>query len=205
MKECYPIKRCESEDKSSRVEQAKSLCDLLVSSGIDYEYCISHDEVLGCGDSREYYEKYRDYLGDYTICKNLVIHERKGQHRTFLVITSDDKSVDLKDLRDTLHVSKLEFASGEELRDLLDTYPGNVSLFNLMYDTERKVELVVDDEILGKELLAFHPLYNGMSLFLRPDEAFKFVSLIGRDVLVEHLTGRESGERGKVYQKALAN
>lgn len=56
----------------------------------------------------------------------------------------------------------------------------NVSIFNLIYDQKRQVNLVLDAEILHSSLIAFHPLYNGMSVFLKPEGVLKFLELRGR-------------------------
>ncbi len=90
--------------------------------------------------------------------------------------------MDLKQLREQLGCGKLEFASSEDLEALLRTYPGNVSIFHLLYDEEKRVNLVLDQELLEYPSLAFHPLYNGMSLFLEPKEVLKFLERIEHEV-----------------------
>ena len=70
------------------------------------------------------------------------------------------------------------------MKDLLNTEPGNVSLFNIMYDKEKQVNLIIDEDLLTGKSLAFHPLYNGMSVFLKPTECFKFLKLIDRKCCV---------------------
>ncbi len=110
----------------------------------------------------------------------MVLRERKGEKRYFLIVTEEDKSVDLKKLKEQLGCGKLEFAKEEDLETLLKTYPGNVSIFHLLYETEKKVNLVLDQDLLQYPLLAFHPLYNGMSLFLEPGEVLKFLEKIDR-------------------------
>lgn len=168
---------------------------------IPYAWCIKHPEVIGCSESRSYYQRYQEYLGDdYSICKHLLVHERKGEKRTFLIIVDDEKSVDLKSLREQLQCSKLEFVSSEELDELLHTVPGNVSLFHMKFDVEHKVSLVIDSELIDKSLLAFHPLYNGMSLFLTPDSAMKYLDSIDRTAII---TDVPSKEKERVLEKVM--
>ena len=119
------------------------------------------------------------------------MHERKGKHRKFLIITDQSKQVDLKKLKDVLVSTKLEFISEEELYYLLNTYPGNISIFNLLYDNARQVELIIDKELLKSELLVFHPLYNGMSMFIKPEEIIKFLSMINRNSIMTKLPEKE--------------
>ena len=101
------------------------------------------------------------------------------------------KQIDLKKLKEVLDSSKLEFISEEELATLLNTYPGNVSVFNLLYDQEQQVELIIDEELLTSDLLVFHPLYNGMSMFIKPSEIMKFLKMIKRRSMMTELPEKE--------------
>lgn len=169
--------------KWEKIKEARSFCEYLEEEKIEYQYCIKHPEVLGCDESKRYYQRFRDYIGEsYGICKHLVLRERKGEKRYFLIVTDENKSVDLKKLKERLDCGKLEFASKEELETFLKTYPGNVSIFHLLYETEQKVNLVLDQELLEYPSLAFHPLYNGMSVFLEPQEVIKFLQKMNRTV-----------------------
>lgn len=173
------------EQKLGKIKVGQDFCQELTEMGISYLWCIKHQEVLGCSESRTYYQRYQEYLGsDYAIGKHLLVHERKGEKRTFLIIVEDEKSVDLKELKEQLRCSKLEFCSEEELMELLHTIPGNVSLFHLKYDVENKISLIMDQELLEKRLIAFHPLYNGMSLFITPDELAKYLEVTKRTATI---------------------
>lgn len=174
-----------------KLKKAQIFCDYLEKKNINYEYCFKHPEVLSCDESENYYQRFCSYVEKYTICKNLVVHERKGQHRKFLIITDQSKQIDLKKLKEVLDSSKLEFISEEELATLLNTYPGNVSVFNLLYDQEQQVELIIDEELLTSDLLVFHPLYNGMSMFIKPSEIMKFLKMIKRRSMMTELPEKE--------------
>lgn len=173
------------QQKFTKIKIGQDFCQELDSKGILYLWCIRHPEVIGCSESRSYYQRYQEYLGnDYSICKHLVVHERKGKKRTFLIVVDDEKSVDLKSLKEELECSKLEFVNSSELNDLLHTVTGNVSLFHLKFDINHKVNIIVDRELLDKSLLAFHPLYNGMSLFLTPDSTLQYLKTIDRTATI---------------------
>lgn len=187
----------------TRIGEAKNFCSYLDQSGIDYQLCIKHPEVRGCGESEEYYKRFDSYLDfDYSICKHILVKERKGEKRVYLIIVDQNKKVDLNALKDMLECKKLEFVNEEEMRTLLNTNPGNVSIFNMINDKEEKVNLVIDYELLSKQSLAFHPLYNGMSLFLTPDNMVKFLVDINRKANIidvpEKDTQKEIEEKVKV-------
>lgn len=185
-----------------KIDKALSFCQYLDRHGVHFDRCIKHPMVLGCEDSTLYYERFRDYLFDeYVICKNLFVQERKGDKRKFLIITDSKKKVDLRSLREMINSKKLEFACEDTMEDLLHTTPGNVSLFNIVYDDDKKVDLIIDQDLLKASELAFHPLYNEMSIFLKPKECLKFLKLIGREATF--LPIKDMGENK--YQKTIAS
>lgn len=184
-------------ERLNRIINAKKMCEELSRYGIEYEWCIKHPEVLGCDDSRKYYKRYETYIGNnYCICKNLLIQERKGTKRHFLIILPDDKLIDLKEEKARLKTSKLEFASIDKMYTLLNTTPGNVSIFNILYDKENVVELLLDKDIFKSKLVAFHPLYNGMSVFIKPEDIFTFLISCHKKYQIE-----EIAEKPKIYIK----
>lgn len=61
----------------------------------------------------------------------------------------------------------------------------------MKFDVSHKVELIFDSSLLDKSLLAFHPLYNGMSLFLSPDNAMKYLDTINRKATIMDVPSKE--------------
>ena len=174
------------------IDMAYRFLHFLDSKGIHYDRCVKHKKVVGCFESSKYYKRFEEYLGDtYTICKNLLVQERKGEKRKFLIITDSKKRVNLSDLKEQMDTKKLEFVGEEDMKSLLHTTPGNVSLFNVISDKEKKVNIVIDEELLSKEELAFHPLYNEMSVFLKPQECLKFLKVIGRTATILPIREKE--------------
>ena len=60
-----------------------------------------------------------------------------------------------------------------------------------MYDKDQQVELIIDEELLTSELLVFHPLYNGMSMFIKPKEIIKFLNMLKRNRIMTELPEKE--------------
>lgn len=173
-----------SKEESHRIEMTKEafqFCDTLERKGIQYDYCIRHKEATGCVD----YSRWNDYLGDdYAVGKHLLVQERKGEKKKYLVITDSSKQVDLKALKEELDCRKLEFVSPSDMESLINATPGNVSIFNLIYDENKEIELIIDEDLLEADEIAFHPLYNGMSIFMPLRECFNFLATIGRSAEV---------------------
>ena len=173
-----------SKEESHRIEMTKKgfkFCDTLERKGIHYDYCIRHKEAIGCVD----YSRWNDYLGnDYAVGKHLLVQERKGEKKKYLVITDSSKQVDLKALKEELSCRKLEFVSPSDMESLIKATPGNVSIFNMMYDENKEIKLIIDEDLLEASEVAFHPLYNGMSIFMPLSECFNFLATIGRSAEV---------------------
>lgn len=91
--------------------------------------------------------------------KNLFLHDEKsGRH--FLAVVGHDKRADLKALRALLGVKALSFGSPESLKEKLGVEPGSVTILGLLRDTERAVELLVDQAAWDADAIACHPLVN---------------------------------------------
>ena len=187
-----------SKEESYRIEMTKKavkFCDTLERKGIQYDYCIRHKEATGCVD----YSRWNDYLGDdYAVGKHLLVQERKGEKKKYLVITDSSKQVDLKALKEELDCRKLEFVSPSDMESLINATPGNVSIFNLIYDEKKEIELIIDEDLLEADEIAFHPLYNGMSIFMPLRECFYFLATIGRSAEVMTIPEKE---KSFVYKK----
>lgn len=202
----YLIKSDEMRRKMEKTIRAKSFCEYLGKNGINYDICIRHQEVLGCDESSKYYERFNEYLEpDYVICKNLLVHERKGEKRNFLIITDSKKKINLIGLKESLGAKKLEFVNEEDMKTLLNTEPGNVSLFNIMYDKAEQVNLIIDQDLFSSSSLAFHPLYNGMSIFLKPEECLKFLKVVNRKFCIMPIDAKELNDGVKYRQLVKSN
>lgn len=167
--------------KESGHAKANCFCRFLDEHSIYYFYHLRHFIPENCEDSKVLYDRI-SYLFSSPIitCKHLVLQERKGAKRIFLfVVNSSFGNVDFKALRDTLETTKLEFVSANILQELFYTYPGNVSIFQSIYDRSERVHVLIDDSIHEKDILAFHPMYSGDTIFLTLEETLKFMNFIG--------------------------
>lgn len=69
----------------------------------------------------------------------------------YLLVTTADKPFKTKDLSSTLGIARLSFAPAEKLLEMLGTKPGAATLFGVMLDTENKIQVVLDKDILAEE------------------------------------------------------
>ena len=68
--------------------------------------------------------------------------------------------------------SRLSFATPEHMEALLDITPGSVSILGLMNDKEKKVRLLVDNDIFKGEFVGCHPCINTSSLKIKTSDMF---------------------------------
>ena len=146
-------------DCTGRLEKEIRCYDLLDSLGIEYqridhepantmEACAAVDEALQA-----------------TICKNLLLCNRQCTNFYLLMIVGD-KVFKTSQLSKQIGSSRLSFASGEYMEQLLDITPGSVSVLGLMNDKEKKVQLLIDEDVLKGEYFGCHPCINTSSLRL---------------------------------------
>ncbi len=111
-------------------------------------------------------------------CKNLFLRNRKGNVH-FLVILDEAKKVDLKLLTNQLGCKSLSFASKERLDRYLGLKPGAVSPFGLINDTQRSVEVLIDEELVGVNRICFHPNVNTTTISITYQDFQKFIKWTG--------------------------
>ena len=75
-----------------------------------------------------------------------------------------------KDLSAQIGSSRLSFASGEYMVQLLDITPGSLTVIGLMNDRDNKVQLLIDEELLAAETIGVHPCVNTSSLGVKMDD-----------------------------------
>lgn len=173
------------QDESNRLDREIRVYDLLDSLNIEFfrvdhapantmEVCKEIDEVLGA-----------------TICKNLFLCNRQ-KTKFYMLMMPDNKPFKTKELSSQINSSRLSFANEEFMHEFLDTTPGSVSVMGLMNDSENKVKLLVDEDVLKGEYVGCHPCINTSSLKIKTDDIFKtFLKAVHHDMTVVRLEGTE--------------
>ena len=140
-----------------RIDMEEHCYALLDSLGIEYyrvdhehadtiEACHGIESVLGCG-----------------ICKNLFLCNRQATE-FYLLLLPGDKPFKTKLLSKQIGSARLSFASADYMEELLDITPGSVSVLGLMNDAQRRVHLLIDNDLLADEYLGCHPCINTSTL-----------------------------------------
>ena len=133
---------------------------LLDSLGVRYTR-IEHERA----DTMELCAAISDALG-VRICKNLFLCNRQ-QTAFYLLCMPEDKPFYTKDLSHQIGSSRLSFAPAEKMEELLGCASGSCSVLGLANDTERRVKLLFDRDVVEAEWFACHPCDNTGSLKFR--------------------------------------
>jgi Ala-tRNA(Pro) deacylase len=68
------------------------------------------------------------------------------------------------------------------MKEYLNLTPGSASVFGLMFDTDKKVQLIIDQDVLDKEYVGFHPNINTSSVKIKTkDLTEKILPHLGRE------------------------
>ncbi|PZQ82489.1 MAG: DNA-binding protein [Ancylobacter novellus] len=122
-----------------------------------------------------------DIPGGHT--KNLFLKDKKGN--LFLVVVEEDARVDLKSLHQPLGAaSRLSFGSAELLEEVLGVKPGAVTAFGPVNDTQGRVTVVLDAELMRHETINCHPLVNTATTTIGREDLVRFLVSTGHEPLI---------------------
>lgn len=146
-------------DETGRLEKEIRTYDLLDRLGITYER-VDHEAAMTMEVCQEI-----DEVLQATICKNLFLCNRQ-ETAFYLLMMPDDKPFRTKDLSAQIGSARLSFAKPEYMEQFLDITPGSVSVMGLMNDKEKRVQLLIDEDVLNSEYVGCHPCINTSSIRL---------------------------------------
>ena len=86
-----------------------------------------------------------------------------------------DKPFKTKDLSQQIGSSRLSFAGENDMLEILNLTPGSVTILGLMYDKDKKVKLLVDEEVLNDKYFGCHPCINTSSIKMKTSDVFEKV------------------------------
>jgi Ala-tRNA(Pro) deacylase len=115
-------------------------------------------------------------------CKNLFLKDKKGGY--WLVVALEDARLELATFGGLIGSPKLSFASADRLWSALGVRPGSVTPFALINDTARQVRVVLQQAMLARSPLNYHPLVNHMTTAVTPDGLLRFIRACGHEPLV---------------------
>ncbi len=164
-----------------RLAKEMAVYELLEQLGVEYvrmdhdaamtiEECHAVDEILGI-----------------SICKNLFLCNAKKTD-FYLLMMPGEKEFKTKYLSKQIGSARLSFAPSECMEEYLDITPGSVSIMGLMNDKDKRVRLLIDEDVLKDETIGCHPCVNTSSLRLKTKDVLeKFLPHVQHEPTVVRL------------------
>ena len=151
------------ENAEGRLAKEIRVYDFLDALGIEYQR-VDHEAAMTIDACEEIDRTLSQGEEDkVSICKNLFLCNRQ-ETEFYLLLMPGDKPFKTKDLSAQIGSARLSFSKPEYMEKYLDITPGSVSVMGLMNDSEKKVRLLIDEDVLDKEYFACHPCINTSSL-----------------------------------------
>ncbi|MBQ7433028.1 MAG: prolyl-tRNA synthetase associated domain-containing protein [Lachnospiraceae bacterium] len=144
-------------DCSGRLEKEVRVYDFLDRLQVRYQR-IDHEAAMTMEDCAAV-----DQALQATICKNLFLCNRQ-ETVFYLLMIRDDKKFKTKDISGQIGSARLSFGKPEYMEQFLNITPGSVSVLGLMNDQEKRVQLLIDRDVLEGEYIGCHPCINTSSL-----------------------------------------
>ena len=144
-------------------EKAVKVCSYLDKIGIKYDL-VTHSPAFTLEECAEI-----NKIINGRICKNLLL-KTDSCKVFYLLMIRDDKRFVTKDVSKKLGCSRLSFASGDYMEEMLNTSPGSLSITSLIFDKEKKVSLAIDSNVLSDEYICCHPSDNSATLKIKSED-----------------------------------
>ena len=128
---------------------------------------------------------------DAKICKNLLLCNRQ-QTKFYLLLIPGDMPFKTKYLSAQINSARLSFANAEQMETLLEVTPGSLTVLALMKDKEKKVKLLIEENVLKEEFFACHPMVNTATVKFRTEDLIKkLLPALNREYILVNLECKE--------------
>lgn len=125
------------------------------------------------------------------IAKNLFLCNRQ-QTNFYLFVTRGDKRFRTKIFSKALGVSRLSFAPEEALTEYLGTQIGATTVFSLVADRDRRVTLVLDEELMKQEYHACNDGTNYAHICISTADLIeRYLPYAGHEPIILHVEEEE--------------
>lgn len=168
-------------DSINRLEKEMKTYDVLEKLEIPYTR-LDHDAAMTIESCLEV-----EAMLQIEICKNLFLCNA-GKTAFYLLMMPGNKKFRTADVSKQINSSRLSFANEAYMEELLNLTPGSVTVLGLMNDSENKVQLLIDRDILSNEYVGCHPCINTSSLKIKVSDILnKFLPYVNHTPIIVDL------------------
>ncbi len=151
--------------------------ELLKENNIEYR--IMDTPIMSIIEAKHFPLPHRE-----AATKTLLLTDNKKE-KLYCVCVFEDKSVDLKQLRELISSRRLSFASNEQLQQSM-AISGGVSPLGVLNDENRKVEVIIDKYFEDK-LIMIHPNDEATTIWLKTTDLVSIIEKHGNKCLLIEL------------------
>jgi len=149
-------------------QREQQIYEKLEQLGVSYEE-YHHDPI----DTMEAAVKLDETVG-IEMCKNLFLSTKhKGEY--YLLFMVGHKKFRTGPVSKEVGVPRMTFGDDEAMWEFLSIRPGAVSPLGLLNDTENKVQLLIDSDVMNMERVSVHPCVNTATVVLSLSDLLKKV------------------------------
>ena len=160
-----------SEYQDSLPISSDSILKLLDDWNISYTR-TDHGPLRTVEDSKKVQNQFISSENGGGHIKNLYLRDNKK--RNILLVTEQDRQIDLKNVHIKLAVGRLSFGSTERLMENLGVRPGAVTPLSMITGIQMEVRLFIDSNLKNCEQIYVHPLVNDRTLGMTVEGLQKF-------------------------------
>lgn len=133
-----------------------------------------------------------DQILDIDICKNLFLCNAQ-KTAFYLLMMPGEKKFKTAKLTKQIGSSRLSFGKPDDMERLLDLTPGSVSVLGLMNDTENRVQLLIDRDVIDHHAyIGCHPCINTSSLKISTGDILEhFLPAVHHEAIIVDLPWEE--------------
>ncbi|MGQ7331680.1 YbaK/EbsC family protein [Streptococcus suis] len=84
----------------------------------------------------------------------------------YLLFMDDQKQLDMEAFKEMVGANRIRMASSDSLWEKMRLPAGTVSIFCLLNNPQKDIEVYFDREILTEKILTFHPNINTKTIFV---------------------------------------
>ena len=168
---------------TNRLDKEMRVYDLLEKLHVPFVR-LDHEETATIEACHEV-----DRILEIEICKNLFLcNSKKDQY--YLLMMPGNKKLKTPEVARQINSTRLSFGSSDYMEQYLDITPGSVSVLGLINDTDNKVQLVIDKDVIDMEYIGCHPCVNTSSLKLKTKDLLEVIlPAIGHEPIIVTLKG----------------
>ena len=160
-----------SEYQDSLPISSDAILKLLDDWNISYTR-TDHEPLRTVEDSKKAQNQFLSSENGGGHIKNLYLRDNKK--RNILLVTEQDRQIDLKSVHLKLAVGRLSFGSPERLMENLGVRPGAVTPLSMIVGVQMEVRLFIDSDLKNCKQIYVHPLVNDRTLGMTIEGLQKF-------------------------------